>query len=242
MTDQFRFRHYLLHQPAPTRNHYNLQTKRCPQRARSCSWRKLRSVRCIQARHPQPRFSIKPTTISLHTPLQAGYESCTLARGCHRPTPTRCTWAATMPTPPRLPLLLLLLLWGAGGASAQFDRDWINFVLPRFKQYQKERYENTIFKNVRREWPGGGSVHHIVPLNALMKCVALISSLGTNDLDQVVAAMQAFVNAMPELSNAATRSVMQKHYDDYIYRLELMLEVRTAAVQMGVDEKIQGFG
>lgn len=136
-----------------------------------------------------------------------------------------------MPTPLRLPLLLLLLLLGAGGASAQFDRDWLNYVQARFKQYQKTRFEKpVVFQSVLRQWPGGGSVHHIVPLNALMKCVALISSLGTNDLDQVVAAIGAFVNAMPDLDGARVRSEMQKHFEDYIYRLELILEVRTAEV------------
>ncbi len=169
--------------------------------------------------------------VPLHTSLaiKAGCESLTFARRCHHPAPTRCTWANSMPTPLRLPLLLLLVLWGASGASAQFDRAWLDRVLPEFKGYKKYRFTKPkLFQGVLRQWPGGGSVHHIVPLNALMECVVLISSLSTDDeLNQVVSAIGAFVHAMPDLPGARVRTEMEKHYDDYIYRLELILEVRT---------------
>lgn len=144
-----------------------------------------------------------------------------------------------MPTPLRLPLLLLLmLLAAAGGASAQFDKAWLVQVLGRFEVNPNKRFEDLkLYKSVLRKFPGGGDVHHIVPVNMLMKCVVLISKLGTDDLDPVVTAINKFVDALPEIPDKKVRvrsTVKAAPEGEYVYPWEALMEVCTAGAVVAV--------
>lgn len=124
-----------------------------------------------------------------------------------------------------LALLLLLLLLPGPTFSAQFNASWLDSVQGKVTSVLRGRYSDILFTRFRRPWPlGNSAVHHVVPASAMRACLALISSLDTEDLEPAAAEMQAFVDALPT-TPVNVQDLVLREQDDETSTLEILVTV-----------------